>query len=65
MKPVPMVLALALAGCVMRPEGEQAERDRVAAAGVAFHKPFADRELPELAQGATLSTFLADRKSVV
>ena len=58
MKPVPMVLALALAGCVMRPEGEQAERDRVAAAGVAFHKPFADRGLPDLSQG-TLSTFLA------
>ncbi|MBZ0154043.1 MAG: TolC family protein [Planctomycetes bacterium] len=59
MKVVLMVLALALAGCVMRPEGEQAERDRVAAAGVAFHKPFAERELPDLAQGATLSTFLA------
>ena len=59
MKVVLMVLALALAGCVMRPEGEQAERDRVAAAGVAFHKPFAERELPDLAQGATLSEFLA------
>ena len=59
MKAVPLMLALAMAGGVMRPEGEQAERDRVAAAGIAFHKLFADRELPDLAGGATLASFLS------
>ncbi len=55
-----MVLALLLfSSCVVRPDGEQAERDRATAAGAAFAKPFADRELPSLATDSSLATFLA------
>jgi outer membrane protein TolC len=50
---------LLFSSCVVRPDGEQAERDRAAAAGAAFVKPFADRELPSLAADASLATFLA------
>lgn len=50
---------LLLSSCVVRPDGEQAERDRAATAGAAFARPFADRELPDLADGASLATLLA------
>lgn len=54
-----LALLLALGGCVMRPEGEQDERDRAAAAGAFYRQPFAERELPPLTTDASLSVLLA------
>lgn len=53
------VVAFATAGCVVHPDGEREERDRASAAGVAYARPFAERELPELPPDAPLATFVA------
>ncbi|MCX5658607.1 MAG: TolC family protein, partial [Planctomycetota bacterium] len=49
--PLALLLAGSLAfssGCRIDPKGAQAERDRVAAAGKPYEKPFEKRALPEL-----------------
>jgi outer membrane protein, heavy metal efflux system len=43
-----LTLAWACAGCVLAPEGTQAERDALESAGTPFERPFPERELPEL-----------------
>jgi len=48
---VMLIAACLLAGgCVLEPPGAQAERDRLAAAGRSYEKPFEQRTLPELTQ---------------
>lgn len=59
MKILLVVVGVAFAGCVVRPEGEPAERDRAAAAGAAYAQAFAERELPALGPDASLALLLA------
>lgn len=54
-----LVSASLWSGCTVRPDGESGERDRAAAAGTAYAKPFAERELPELAPEAALPAWIA------
>jgi outer membrane protein TolC len=49
----------ALVGCVVRPAGEAAARERAVAAGAAYEKAFAERDLPALAADASLADWLA------
>jgi outer membrane protein TolC len=49
----------AFAACAVRPEHEDAERDLAARAGSAYARPFAERELPELAADAPLAVWIA------
>ncbi len=56
----PFLLSLLLlSACVVRPEGEPAERDRALAAGTHYAKPFAEREVEALGPEAPLHAFLA------
>lgn len=54
-----MVLALLLAGCVVRPDGEQAERDRAQRIGVVWQQAYEERERPDLWPDAPLDVLLA------
>jgi outer membrane protein TolC len=56
---IPIVGALLLAGCVVRPADEPAERERAEKAGAAYSQAFAQRELPKLFPDAPLDVWLA------
>lgn len=54
-----LLLALCLPGCVVRPPGEDDERERAALAGSAFARAFAERDLPALTATAPLADWIA------
>lgn len=56
---LPLLVVAALAGCVMRPADEAAERERAAVAGAAYRDAFAERELPPLAPDAGVADWIA------
>lgn len=53
-----VLLCASIAGCVLAPSGLDDERDRLAAQGEPYAKPYEERELPELPSPATWQAVL-------